>query len=431
MVIIACFLFVIVIFLSLIFYFKSYAVFREEKHFNVINGTIQDPGDIYFAYYVDDEITRSMPSYESGYTLDTTKSNCTNGVTVGWDNILWAAVVYYKNYKPENMTRTKCNLYFTNSLVDYIKNISKNDITNLATDDYENIRYIGSNPNNYVLVDGKLWRIIGVMKDIDDGTGNKETRVKLIRNEGIGSYSWDTSESRINGGYGVNEWSQADLMRLLNPGYENEIVGGSLYWDNKSGNCYNEKNNSVIACDFTSSGIGDNMKNLIGNALWNTGSNAMLYTYNNIVTNNFYTLERSSNNGKICSSGTYCNDSVQRTTTWIGKIGLMYQSDYGYATSGGITMDRSACLKTYLFSWNNFSDCKNNDWLFSDRNQWTMSPYASSSEAIHSFVILESGASTSTVAFFAYDIKPVVYLKSTVKIVSGIGTKENPFVIEI
>ena len=93
-IVIACFLFVIVIFISLIFYFKSYALFREEKHFNVINGTIGDPGDIYFAYYVDDEITRSMPSYESGYTLDTTKSTCTNGVTGGWDNNLWAAVVY-------------------------------------------------------------------------------------------------------------------------------------------------------------------------------------------------------------------------------------------------------------------------------------------------------------------------------------------------
>ena len=35
--------------LSGVFLYNSFAVFTEEKNFNVINGTIQDPGDIYFA----------------------------------------------------------------------------------------------------------------------------------------------------------------------------------------------------------------------------------------------------------------------------------------------------------------------------------------------------------------------------------------------
>ena len=33
--------------------YNSFAVFTEEKEFNVINGQYQDPGDLYFAYYVD------------------------------------------------------------------------------------------------------------------------------------------------------------------------------------------------------------------------------------------------------------------------------------------------------------------------------------------------------------------------------------------
>ena len=37
---------------------------------------------------------------------------------------------------------------------------------------------------------------------------------------------------------GINEWSHADLMKLLNPGYDNEEVGGSLYWNSNSGTCY-------------------------------------------------------------------------------------------------------------------------------------------------------------------------------------------------
>ena len=37
--------------------YNSFAVFTEEKEFNVINGTYQDPGDI----YVDGVITRDLP----------------------------------------------------------------------------------------------------------------------------------------------------------------------------------------------------------------------------------------------------------------------------------------------------------------------------------------------------------------------------------
>ena len=32
-----------------------------------------------------------------------------------------------------------------------------------------------------------------------------------------------------------------------------------------------------------------------------------------------------------------CNDTVERTISWLGKIGLVYPPDYGYATSGGST----------------------------------------------------------------------------------------------
>ena len=201
---------------------------------------------------------------------------------------------------------------------------AKNDTTNLAVDDYGNTRYIGSNPNNYVSVDGDIWRIIGTMKDVDDGTGNKSDRVKLIRASSIGSYSWDTSESSINSGYGVNEWSQADLMKLLNPGYESETVGGSLYWNNQSGTCYNNENNGTTSCNFTSTGIKDKLKTLISDAVWNTGAIG-----GDGSVSKWYTQERGTENGKICTSGDSCNDTVERTTTWTGKVGLMYPSDYG------------------------------------------------------------------------------------------------------
>ena len=305
------------------------------------------------------------------------------------------------------------------------------DTANLATDDYGNIRYIGKDPNNYVNVDGDIWRIIGTMKDVDDGTGNKEDRVKLIRASSIGSYSWDTSESSVNGGYGVNEWSQADLMKLLNPGYESESVGGSLYWNNQSGTCYYSNSNGTTSCNFTSTGIKDKLKTLISDAVWNTGANdGKTYTYNNIITSKFYELERSSNTGKICSSGSYCNDTVARTTTWTGKVGLMYPSDYGYATSGGSTTDRATCLNTYLYNWSDssVSDCKNNDWLLSS-TQWTLSPGADPSNADIAFRVSSGGGVNTNLAYSTYGFRPVVYLTSNVGVQSGDGSRGNPFIL--
>ena len=311
--------------------------------------------------------------------------------------------------------------------VEYITTLAKTDTTNLATDDYGNTRYIGADPNNYVSIDGDIWRIIGTMKDIDDGTGNKEDKVKLIRASSIGSYSWDTSESSVNDGWGVNEWSGADLMKLLNPGYESETVGGSLYWNNQSGKCYNSNKNGTTSCNFTSTGIKDKLKTLISDVVWNTGAS----TTSSQIASKFYTEERGTRNGKICSSGSWCNDTVERTTTWTGKVGLMYPSDYGYATSGGSTTDRATCLNTVLYSWDgsSVSDCKNNDWLLLSSTQWTISPFAHSSYASNAFCVTSGGRVSNNYAYGIYAVLPVVYLTSNVGVQSGDGSSGNPFIL--
>lgn len=56
-----------------IFLYKSYALYEEKKDFNVINGQVEEPGDLYFAYYVNGTISKDVPTKDSGLTLDTTK----------------------------------------------------------------------------------------------------------------------------------------------------------------------------------------------------------------------------------------------------------------------------------------------------------------------------------------------------------------------
>ena len=299
-----------------------------------------------------------------------------------------------------------------------------------------NLRYVGKNPCNYVKIDNEYWRIIGVMNNIDDGTGNKESRIKLIRNESIGNYSWDTSDSTVNSGSGINEWSQADLMKLLNPGYESESVGGSLYYNSKSGTCYNGRANAITSCNFTSSGLKTNLKALIDDVIWYMGTNGTnSYTLaSDGLASHFYRYERSNNTGKICTAGDYCNDTIARTTDWEGKVGIMYPSDYGYATSGGSTSNRTKCLTKELYHWDDssYGDCKNNDWLYNSGNwQWTVSPFAYYSNALNVFDIREAGRVVNRDAYGTGLIRPSVYLISFTAITDGLGTKENPYVLGI
>ena len=277
-------------------------------------------------------------------------------------------------------------------------------------------RYIGADPNNYIKFNDELWRIIGVF-DTDDGTGKVEKRLKIIRNESIGSYSWDNKDTTTGAenNYGKNEWAEARLNYLLNPGHESETNGGSLYWNRKSGTCYKGQNNSTTSCDFTSTGLTDTAKSMIGDAKWYLGGSS---TYNDVTPPMFYTRER----GTTVYSG--------HSTSWIGKVGLMYPSDYGYATSGGSSTNRNSCLAKELYNWDSsgYSDCKNNDWMYNGSIwQWTMSPRADDSYYV--FNVFDTGFVNYNYAFYTYAGRPVVYLKSTIKVISGSGTTSSPYIL--
>ena len=389
------------------------------------------------AIYLEDEQINYIPEKDSGYTLDLTKSSCNNGVTIGFDYNTWSVKTNYSNYTNPDNTRVKCSLYFkkrtfAESLVD-CGALSKDAgtcikenyyLTEEVVDDEtadNNLRFIGANPENYVWFNDELWRIIGVMNNIDDGNGNKETRLKIIRDEPIGEYSWDSSDTNTNGGNGVNEWSKSDIQLLLNDYYFNQ---------KKDQICYQGENNQTIPCDFSSIGLNTEAKSMLDQALWNLGSNPLEPNYREISPFLFYTFERSNNSSKICSPTPSCNDTIERTATWIGKIGLMYPSDYGYATSGGTTTDRTTCLNTYFYSWPSSSDCYNNNWLVrKDKNQWTMTANARSDSAYQAFSATYVGGMSYNNVDNTFLILPALYLKSSIKIISGSGTKEQPFII--
>ena len=279
--------------------------------------------------------------------------------------------------------------------------------------------YIGADPNNYVKFNDELWRIIGVF-DTDDGTGKVEKRLKIIRNESIGGYSWDNKDTTTGAenNYGKNEWAEARLNYLLNLGHESETAGGSLYWNRGAGNCYKGYQNATKTCDFTTTGLTEKNKAMIGNAKWYLGGTARYNSSSNGLASHWYKYER----GTKVYSG--------RGTAWTGKVGLMYLSDYGYATSGGATTNRASCLAKELTKWDDssVSDCKDNDWMYnSSKSQWTITSQFNTNGV---FYVDNTGYVSSNIVYGDCGVRPVVHLNSAIKVISGSGTKESPYILE-
>ena len=275
--------------------------------------------------------------------------------------------------------------------------------------DAGNIRYYGTSPNNYIYFNCsdysnqtsstcETWRIIGVFDD----------KVKIMRGSMIGSYSWDRRS--VDGYAGYNNWSDADLMKLLNSGYESESVGGSLYWNAKSGVCYKDTPEETIACDFTSIGLkNDTTKNMISETTYYMRGHDSEMVY----VETMYDKERVS--GKLF-------DNTQ-STTWTGKIAVPYSSDYGYA------VDLSKCKKQ-LDSYDD-EICTTNNWMKSIMtSNWLLTPYSDDGNSAW-VVDLNGDVGAGMCAANAIGVTPVLSINSDLDIKLGSGTSSNPYQLSV
>ena len=268
----------------------------------------------------------------------------------------------------------------------------------------KNLRYVGASPKNYLKFNNETWRIVGVFNNITtidkDNNEKTESLVKIVRNESLGDYSWDTSDSTINTGRGVNEWSQADLMTELNTDYINpNPTSETTYW-------YNGIKKKKTAEYNYSKNIKSGSIDKVAKVRWNTsranyGASAL----------NSYNQERSTTLIDTPS------DNAPRNNTWDGKIALIYPSDYGYASTD--TTCRSKISS---------SNCKNENWLFNSAMQWTLSPHSSSANYV--FYVGSDGRVDGTHAYLPTGVRPALFLKSDVVISGGEGTESNPYVID-
>ena len=263
-----------------------------------------------------------------------------------------------------------------------------------ATTDY---RYIGNVPKNYVKFncddDGsncEIWRIIGVF-EVDDGTGNYETRIKLVRGSAFAeTMEWDNES---------DDWTVSSLNVFLNDEYYNRIGSAATY------------GSKLYA------------KNMIDDVQYYLGlveRNTIDYTFG--TTEKLYILER-------------------ENMKWTGKVALMYPTDeymvYGKGVNDACYSSPDYCYErdpmgTDYAGINFYPD---SGWIYnSNIKENESSPY-------DTWLLTANINSSWLLAFNSGDLKwysyawrngavrPVVYLKPSINIISGEGTEQNPYIL--
>ena len=314
--------------------------------------------------------------------------NCANA-TGSWDYNKWVARI-------NNITgKVSCNISFTTKtslgINDYIKGLVGTEQGTGQVVNENGYRYEGKNPNNYIYFNNELWRIIGVFDSSSHGiTG--EYLTKIIRNDSLGGYAWDKSNK--------NNWVTSSLYILLNTNYYNATDGTS------SGKCYQYSTIITGNCDYTVTGIQSDYKSMVKAVTWYLGGkDSTSYT-----AEAFYTGERDSTS---IYSGNYATIS--------NYIGLMYASDYGYSVLS------SNCARTTKLGSYSTSACGGSSWLKNETTEWTITHRTSSSSG--SFRLNNSAYLYSIDPNSGNATRPVLYLKSNVKVYAGDGSITKPYQI--
>ena len=298
---------------------------------------------------------------------------------------------------------------------------------------YHEYRYIGGEVNNYVKFNDDLYRIIGAFDknsyDIESVENNDygDYLIKLISARELtaaawGAYNaaseyttysnyknnWDGLDSDGNTTNGTGVPASANILLneyFLNP-TKTSTYGECINWTyGSNNNTYKSKNCSNIK------GYGiqtEALRNYIQSVTWYLYG----YTGNGLSKANFYQCER--NNYSGCTSAN--SGAYSGTTT--ASIGLMYVSDYMYA-SGYIASNNTSTTGSS-------SNFMNLNWLYNGY-EWTITPRGNSDA--DAFIVNGTGIISHNVTYRGLGLRPTFYLKSTIKIKSGDGTFASPYII--
>ena len=292
-----------------------------------------------------------------------------------------------------------------------------------TNEDITEYRYRGASPKNYVTFNGETWRILGVFPT-DDGTGKIENRIKLIKDQSIGEYKWDDGTIAYN-------YTKNDNLMLLQDNNKLKVE----YLEKKNKNNFidlaiaepakSALNNWARPASLNTylnktylNALSTTSQNMIGDTKYYLGGGGNNSNFNSSV--DFYSYERKIKNTK---SNEFYYD--KNPNSWVGRLGLMYVSDYGYASDN--------CETKALNDYNNSNDlriCNNTNWLFNLKKlEATITQYSNTSTSIHYIADNGTVVSTYQASLAQTVVRPTLYLKSEVRIIDGDGTSTNPYIL--
>ena len=278
-------------------------------------------------------------------------------------------------------------------------------------------RYEGSDPNNYIQMektDGtkETWRIIGLFPDGENGEN-----VIRVRKVGYESEAFDDGNHSTAYLYKNTTENKNNLLAY------NDSVLNNIYLaipdPGACSSCANHWPNTSLYITWKDTYSTANYKNTLNYKMY-LGTSTSFSSY---TTSDLYDMERMLNSkGKT-------GPSSNNVTTFIGSVGLMYPSDYGYGVLS------SECVRTIApYNYSKTSACYNNNWLYQYQGvdqgsnwQWLISPNASYSGVV---------GNVAYIGFFNLNVNventglasPVMALKADV-VVTGSGTNSDPYVM--
>ena len=426
---ITVFTIVCVLLIAGVFFYTSFASFETHDEFNIIEGTVQSNGDVYFAYYVDGELTYTLPLQNNGYIFDEEKSNCANGATLEWDNSKWAPLV-------TNLTetRTKCTLYFKKTktvntvlgeleVYEYTPDFTKSACDDESCESHEKgifettdadgttYYYRGSVENNYFKFADLWWRIIRINGDgsirlIYDGTkahdnGESSTDRQIGTNAFNSSYTDNMYVGYMYTSGDVHGTGTSSAIKtVVDTFYDQKLTSYASYIDIDAGFCGDRSNLN------NQTGVGT------GNATtYYKGYVKVLESTPDLTcenTNDLYTLSTSSKGNKALSK----------------PIGLITADEVLLSGSSGGVFDGSY----------NHQKTNPNGYLTTGNTFWTMTPAGGYVPFVYTewrsnvFNAFASGVLDDDNTMSPYSVRPVINIRKDVTI-TGEGTKEKPYQI--
>lgn len=261
----------------------------------------------------------------------------------------------------------------------------------LYKDEVEENRYIykGAKPDNYIIFNNELWRIVAIEED---------NALKIIKNEIIITKAYDSKDLRTQGyctknsGQGCNAWMQTT-------NFNNGTIKGAVEKDAEL--------NSYLNNNYYNSLSSENQQLTISYK-WNVGP--VEYNNDNLTT-------------QITS---------EKTNLWTGKVGAITVSDYLKANT-----NIEECA-THHLNQTNSAKCKTTNYIqdiveTSPNNRlWTISPAANvvyGNYYIDNTGYIYNNYGGITGSNTICGVSPTIYLKQNLTL-SGNGTKENPYQIQ-